>query len=60
MSGLDGREKTVCGRSVGTNWGYLLAIDELIELANSHATRALTIEECQKYLHQDECLRGDS
>lgn len=34
---------------------YLLDLDELVDLAQSRATRSLTAAECQKYLHQDVC-----
>lgn len=40
----------------GTARLYLLEIDELVSLARSRVTRALTKEECQQYLH--ECV-GD-
>jgi hypothetical protein len=29
--------------------------DELVALARSRVTRSLTAEECQKYLHVDDC-----
>ncbi len=34
---------------------FFLDLDELLALAQSRLTRALTPEECQKYLHQDRC-----
>ena len=34
---------------------FLLKIDELLALARSRVTRTLTVEECRKYLHVDEC-----
>jgi WD40 repeat protein/class 3 adenylate cyclase len=34
---------------------YLLDTEELITLARSRLTRSLTTEECQKYLHMDQC-----
>lgn len=34
---------------------YLLRIQDLVELAKSRVTRALTPEECVKYLHLDSC-----
>jgi WD40 repeat protein/DNA-binding SARP family transcriptional activator len=34
---------------------YLLHIEDLIALAHSRLTRQLTTEECQKYLHIEEC-----
>jgi WD40 repeat protein len=39
----------------GTARVYLLDVDELIDLAKSRLTRSLTIEECQKHLHMDQC-----
>jgi WD40 repeat protein len=39
----------------GTIRSYLLDIDELIALAKSRVNRSLTAEECQTYLHRDEC-----
>jgi WD40 repeat protein len=32
-----------------------LDIDELVQIARSHLTRSLTTEECQKYLHVEQC-----
>jgi WD40 repeat protein/transcriptional regulator with XRE-family HTH domain len=32
-----------------------LTIDELVQIARSRLTRSLTIEECQKYLHLEQC-----
>ncbi|HSM70397.1 MAG TPA: BTAD domain-containing putative transcriptional regulator [Anaerolineales bacterium] len=34
---------------------YLLNVEELIELAKSRLTRSLTTEECQQYLHVEQC-----
>ena len=34
---------------------FLLQIDELLALAQTRATRPLTLEECQQYLHVDVC-----
>lgn len=34
---------------------YALRLNELIALAKSRVTRALTTEECQQYLHMDQC-----
>lgn len=39
----------------GTSRVYLLKIEDLVKLARSRLTRSLTTEECQKYLHVDEC-----
>ena len=37
---------------------YTLDIDELKGLARSRVTRSLTAEECQQYLHLEECPAG--
>lgn len=34
---------------------YLLQLDDLVALAKSRLTRSLTIEECQQYLHMEQC-----
>ena len=34
---------------------FFLHIDELLALAQTRATRPLTLDECQKYLHVDAC-----
>jgi hypothetical protein len=34
---------------------YALPIDEIIAIAKSRVTRALTTDECQKFLHTDQC-----
>ncbi|HZD58285.1 MAG TPA: BTAD domain-containing putative transcriptional regulator [Anaerolineales bacterium] len=39
----------------GTVRIYILPVDELIELARSRLTRTWTSEECQQYLHLDQC-----
>jgi WD40 repeat protein len=39
----------------GTVRTYVVDTDELVALARSRVTRSLTTEECQKYLHVDEC-----
>jgi WD40 repeat protein len=36
---------------------YVLELEELMMLARTRVTRALTSEECQKYLHREECSR---
>jgi WD40 repeat protein/DNA-binding SARP family transcriptional activator len=43
------------GSEDGTVRVFLLDINELIDLAKSQATRGFTQEECQKYLHQENC-----
>jgi len=40
----------------GTTRIYIVAIDDLIALAQSRLTRSLTDAECQRYLHTDTCL----
>ena len=42
-------------RGDGTVHILLLKIDELIALAKSRLTRSLTTEECQQYLHVEQC-----
>ncbi|MFN2190207.1 MAG: hypothetical protein ACK2T3_15700 [Candidatus Promineifilaceae bacterium] len=39
----------------GTIRSYLLDVDELKALAQSHVARSLTGEECLRYLHLDAC-----
>ena len=34
---------------------YVLPIEELVALAKTRVTRSLTTDECQKYLHLDQC-----
>ena len=34
---------------------FVLKIDDLMELAKRRLTRTLTLEECQKYLHMEQC-----
>ena len=36
---------------------YVLPVDELIALAQSRLTRSLTKEECQQFLHMEECSK---
>ena len=33
----------------------VLSVDELVDIAESRLTRALSEEECQEYLHMDSC-----
>jgi WD40 repeat protein/serine/threonine protein kinase/DNA-binding XRE family transcriptional regulator len=35
--------------------GFLVDVDELVQLAESRLTRSFTQEECQTYLHLDQC-----
>jgi WD40 repeat protein len=39
----------------GTNRIYLLKIEDLVALAKQRVTRSLTTEECQQYLHVEQC-----
>jgi WD40 repeat protein len=49
------------GRFLATSSGdrtvrfYVLDLEELLALAQSRVTRSLTDEECQQYLHVDQC-----
>ena len=40
----------------GTARVYLLRLQDLMALAQARVTRALTTEECQEYLHIQQCL----
>jgi WD40 repeat protein/class 3 adenylate cyclase len=50
----DGSRLAVAGQD-GSVHVYLLRIEELSALAHSRLTRSLTSEECQQYLHLEEC-----
>lgn len=50
----DGTQLAVGSRD-GTARIYLLRIEDLIELAKQRVTRSLTREECQQYLHVEQC-----
>jgi len=39
---------------------YVLPIEDLMALAKSRVTRSLTPQECQKYLHVEQCPASDS
>jgi WD40 repeat protein len=39
----------------GTVRAYVLDIEELMALARERVTRALTAEECERYLHRETC-----
>jgi WD40 repeat protein len=39
----------------GTVRIYALPLDDIIAIAKSRVTRALTTDECRKYLHVDKC-----
>ncbi|MGD2146783.1 MAG: adenylate/guanylate cyclase domain-containing protein [Anaerolineae bacterium] len=50
----DGTRLATCSYD-GTARVYILPIGELVELAKSRVTRALTDEECRRYLHMEAC-----
>ena len=50
----DGSQLAVGSRD-GTDRIYLLNIEDLIALAKSRLTRQLTPEECQQFLHMEQC-----
>ena len=50
----DGAQLAVGSRD-GTDRIYLLNIEDLIALAKSRLTRQLTPEECQRFLHMEQC-----
>ncbi|MCK4976844.1 MAG: WD40 repeat domain-containing protein, partial [Anaerolineales bacterium] len=50
----DGKRLATAGQD-GAGRLFILDADELMALAKSRLTRGLTTEECQTYLHQDEC-----
>jgi WD40 repeat protein len=52
---LEGGSHLVVSSGDGVTRVFLMHIDTLITLAQSRATRSLTIEECQKYLHMETC-----
>ena len=45
----------VTGGFDGNGGFYVLAVDELVDIAKSRLTRSLTEEECQEYLHMGAC-----
>ena len=50
----DGRQlATAC--EDGTSRVYALSIKDLVAIAKSRVTRALTTEECAKFLHMEQC-----
>jgi WD40 repeat protein len=51
----DGTRLATGGRD-GTVRIYLLQVEDLVALAQSRLTRSWRTDECQKYLHVDECL----
>jgi WD40 repeat protein/transcriptional regulator with XRE-family HTH domain len=50
----DGSQLAVASRD-GTDRIFLLKIEDLIVLAKQRVTRELTLEECQQYLHMEQC-----
>ena len=54
----DGSQLAVASRD-GIARIYLLRIEELIALARQRITRTLTNEECQQYLHVEQCPAGE-
>ena len=50
----DGK-RLAAGAQDGTVHIFVLPIEDLVALARSRVTRSLTTEECQQYLHVDEC-----
>src|SRR5688500_14858586 len=48
----DGKHLVIGGLGIQV---IALTIDELVQIAQSRLTRSLTTEECQKYLHSEEC-----
>jgi WD40 repeat protein len=50
----DGSQLAVASRD-GTNRIYLLKIEDLVALARQRVTRSLTTEECQQFLHVEQC-----
>jgi WD40 repeat protein len=53
----DGTQVATAGDE-GTVRLYAVRVEDLVALARSRVTRTLTTEECQKYLHVDECPAG--
>ncbi|GAB4530332.1 MAG: hypothetical protein Kow0063_08280 [Anaerolineae bacterium] len=53
----DGRHVATAGGD-GTLRIYTLDMDELTDLARSRVTRALTTEECRRFLHLEQCPDG--
>jgi WD40 repeat protein/transcriptional regulator with XRE-family HTH domain len=50
--------RLVTASADGTARVYLLRLAELVALAKTRVTRALTTEECQRYLHLEQCPPG--
>ena len=43
------------GAANGTARVYALPLEDIIAIAKSRVTRALTKDECQKFLHVEQC-----
>ena len=50
----DGK-RLVTGAANGTVRVYALPLEDIIAIAKSRVTRALTTDECQKFLHVEQC-----
>jgi len=55
FSPLDGGAHLVVASNDGVARVFLLRIEEMLALAQSRVTRALTTTECDKYLHVEQC-----
>jgi WD40 repeat protein/serine/threonine protein kinase/class 3 adenylate cyclase len=53
----DGKRLATAGSDAGRL--FFLDINELVAMAKARLTRSLTTEECQKYLHMEECPASD-
>jgi WD40 repeat protein len=54
---VHGGEQLAVASADGIVRMFVLKIDDLMELAKNRLTRTLTMEECQKYLHTEQCRR---
>jgi WD40 repeat protein len=55
FSPTDGGAHLVVSSGDGLARVFLLGLDDLLALAHSRVTRRFTVEECQKYLHVEQC-----
>jgi WD40 repeat protein/class 3 adenylate cyclase len=55
FSPLDGGIHLLVASRDGVARVYLLALEDLLHLAESRVTRSLTLAECRRYLHTEEC-----
>jgi WD40 repeat protein len=51
----DGKTIAASSFADGITRVYVLQLEDLISIAHSRLTRSFTLEECQKYLHQETC-----